>query len=31
MADRLAAVNGPLRVTSPLGDGTRVTAVLPCA
>jgi signal transduction histidine kinase len=31
IADRVAALGGTLRVHSPLGDGTRVEAVLPCA
>jgi signal transduction histidine kinase len=31
IADRVAAIGGTLRVHSPLGDGTRVEAVLPCA
>ena len=31
LADRLAALDGRLEVTSPLGEGTTVTAVIPCA
>jgi signal transduction histidine kinase len=31
LADRLAALNGRLDVTSPLGEGTTVMAVIPCA
>jgi signal transduction histidine kinase len=31
IADRVAALGGTLRVHSPLGSGTRVEAVLPCA
>jgi signal transduction histidine kinase len=31
LADRVAALNGTLRVLSPAGDGTVVTAELPCA
>ena len=31
LADRLAALDGRLDVTSPLGEGTTVTAVIPCA
>jgi len=30
LADRVAAVDGHLRVHSPAGDGTRITAELPC-
>jgi signal transduction histidine kinase len=31
IADRVAALGGTLRVNSPLGNGTTVEAVLPCA
>ena len=31
LGDRLAALDGRLEVTSPLGEGTTVTAVIPCA
>jgi signal transduction histidine kinase len=31
LADRLAALDGTLQVHSPVGAGTRVTAVIPCA
>ncbi|MEU7282205.1 histidine kinase [Streptomyces sp. NPDC045431] len=31
LADRVAAVGGSLRVSSPTGDGTRIEAELPCA
>jgi signal transduction histidine kinase len=31
LADRVAALNGTLRVLSPAGDGTVITAELPCA
>jgi signal transduction histidine kinase len=31
LADRVAAAGGGLRLTSPLGSGTVVEAVLPCA
>jgi signal transduction histidine kinase len=30
LADRVAAASGDLRVTSPVGSGTRLEAVLPC-
>ena len=30
LADRVAAAGGRLRLTSPAGDGTRLTAELPC-
>jgi signal transduction histidine kinase len=31
LADRLEALDGPLRVWSPVGGGTRVRAEIPCA
>jgi signal transduction histidine kinase len=31
LADRVAALDGTLRILSPLGAGTVVTAELPCA
>jgi glucose-6-phosphate-specific signal transduction histidine kinase len=31
LADRVAALDGRLRVDSPAGAGTRITAELPCA
>ena len=31
LADRVAALDGTLRILSPAGAGTRVTAELPCA
>lgn len=31
LADRLSALGGQLQVDSPVGKGTRITAVLPCA
>jgi signal transduction histidine kinase len=31
LADRVEALGGSLRITSPLGAGTTVTAELPCA
>jgi signal transduction histidine kinase len=31
IADRVAALGGTLRVHSPVGSGTMVEAVLPCA
>ncbi|MDP8929142.1 MAG: histidine kinase [Actinomycetota bacterium] len=31
LADRLAAIDGRLEIKSPPGDGTRVTAEIPCA
>jgi signal transduction histidine kinase len=31
LADRVAALNGSLRVESPQGGGTRLTAEIPCA
>jgi signal transduction histidine kinase len=31
LADRVAALDGRLEVTSPRGDGTLVRAVIPCA